>query len=110
MDVKTLSGHIGLEIDEYLEMLDLFLESGGNDLVVLETAVTAGNATAAHGASHSLKGSAGSLGLEAIQRLAEDIDSTVRRGVLEGVAERTAQLRRAYEILAAEVSRLRRAP
>jgi histidine phosphotransfer protein HptB len=110
MDIKAHSERIGLDVAEYLEMLEIFLESGGNDLQALEAAVAGNNAGQTHSASHSLKGSSGSLGLEEIHLLAKDIDDRARKGTLDGVAESTARIRAEFEMLAAEVARLVRTP
>ncbi len=101
MDVQALSESIGFELDEFLEMLELFIESGGEDLAALEAAVAAGDAQRAHEASHSLKGSAGSLGLDDIFELARNIDDRNRRGLLEGIDQQVEELRSRYEALVA---------
>ncbi len=99
MDFKELGTNIGLEEDEYIEMMELFIESGGGDLVKLETAINEGNAEKAHESSHSLKGSSGSLGLDTIFEISKSIDDTLRTGKLDGVNEMVVKLRDEYETL-----------
>ncbi len=99
MNFKELGENIGLEEDEYIEMMELFLKSGGEDLENLETAVSIGNAEKAHESSHSIKGSSGSLMLNDIYEAAKSIDDIVRTGTLEGVADKVKVLRANYETL-----------
>jgi HPt (histidine-containing phosphotransfer) domain-containing protein len=101
MNLKELGESLGLDEDEYSEMIDLFFESGGADLKKIETAVAAGNAGQGYAASHSLKGSAGSLGLMAIYDKTTIVDDKLRRGDLDGVAEMVTSLRKEYDLLVA---------
>jgi HPt (histidine-containing phosphotransfer) domain-containing protein len=99
MNLKELGESLGLDEDEYSEMIDLFFESGGADLKKIEAAVAAGDAGQGYAASHSLKGSAGSLGLMAIYEKTTIIDDKLRRGDMDGVAEMVADLRKEYDRL-----------
>lgn len=99
MDIKKMAENLGLDEDEYIEMLHLFIESGGADLAKLEAAISEGNAEKAHEASHSFKGSSGSLGLDALYQLAKAIDDQNRTGTLDGLAEKVKDLRSEYDNL-----------
>ncbi len=101
MNLKELGESLGLDEDEYSEMIDLFFESGGADLKKIETAVATGDTEQGYAASHSLKGSAGSLGLMAIYEKTTTIDDKLRFGKLDGVSEMVADLRREYDQLVA---------
>jgi HPt (histidine-containing phosphotransfer) domain-containing protein len=101
MNLKKLAEELGLEEDEYMSMIELFFESGGADLQKLEAAVAAGDAGRGHEASHSLKGSAGSLGLTDIYTLISTIDDKLRRGDLAGVATLIAGVRTVFDRLRA---------
>jgi len=105
MNIKELSENLGLEEDEYMEMLDLFLTSGGADLSRIEQALKEANARLVHEAAHSLKGSAGSLSIDNIFELARDIDDKSRQGILDGLDELAQKLRCAYDELTTVVSR-----
>ncbi len=105
MNIKELSENLGLEEDEYMEMLDLFLTSGGADLSRIEQALKEANAGLVHEAAHSLKGSAGSLCIDNIFELARAIDDKSRQGILTGLDELAQELRRAYDELVTVVSR-----
>ena len=101
MNLKKLGESLGLDEDEYFEMIELFFESGGADLKKLEAAVEAGDAERGYAASHSLKGSSGSLGLMMIYEKATLIDDKLRRGNLDDVAEMVINLRKEYNLLVA---------
>jgi len=104
MNIKELSENLGLEEDEYMEMLDLFLTSGGADLSRIEKALKEANAKLVHEAAHSLKGSAGSLCLDNIFELARDIDDKSRKGILKGIDVLARDLRRSYDELVTAVN------
>ncbi len=105
MNLKKLAEDLGLEEDEYMSMIELFFESGGADLKKIEASVAAGDAARGHEASHSLKGSAGSLGLMEIYEHTRIIDDRLRQGELDDVAELVAGLRSAYDRLVAAAGR-----
>lgn len=105
MNLKEIAESLGLDEDEYGQMIDLFFESGGADLKKLEAAVAKSNAKQGHAASHSLKGSAGSLGLMVLYEKTTLIDDKLREGDLDGVAEMVADLREEYDRFAAGTDR-----
>ena len=105
MNIKELSENLGLEEDEYSEMLDLFFQSGGADIVRIEQALKEANAERVHEAAHSLKGSSGSLSLDNIFDLASAIDGKSRQGILEGLDELALELHRSYDELVNAVKR-----
>ena len=99
MNFKELGESIGLDEDEYIEMIELFVESGEEDLQKLEIAIKEANAEKAHEASHSIKGSSGSLMLDAIYEIAKSMDDILRTGEFENVEEMLNNLRSEYETL-----------
>jgi histidine phosphotransfer protein HptB len=105
MNMKELGESLGLDEEEYLEMIDLFFESGGADLKKIEAAVAEGDAERGYAASHSLKGSAGSLGLTKVYEKTILLDDKLRRGDLDGVAEMVISLRKEYDLLVAFAGR-----
>ena len=52
MNFKEIGEKIGLDEDEYIEMIELFVESGGEDLQKLGAAIKEADAEKAHEASH----------------------------------------------------------
>jgi HPt (histidine-containing phosphotransfer) domain-containing protein len=80
MDFKQFAEKLGLEEDEYLELLELFIDTSATDIANLENAVGTKNAVEAEKAAHSLKGASASLGLTKIAELAKQIEKSAREG------------------------------
>lgn len=93
MNFKELAENLGLEEDEYLELIDLLVEVGTTDLDKLQSAIDDGNAEDAARAAHSLKGASDNLGLMEFSQIAKEIEEKGRSGQLEGTAEATQALR-----------------
>jgi HPt (histidine-containing phosphotransfer) domain-containing protein len=87
MDYDKLSERLGLQKDEYLELLELFLETGKADVIKIDKALADNNASEASKAAHSLKGSSGSLGLKAISEYARDIEKYAKENQLVKIRE-----------------------
>ncbi len=78
MDFKKLGENLGLEENEYLEFVDLLVQTGKSDLQKLKTAVEQGDSDDAGNAAHSLKGASGNLGLMDIFEIAGQCEKTAR--------------------------------
>ena len=87
MDVKVLADNLGLEEDEYLELLELFLETTESNLEKLRAGIDTGNTQEVVASSHSIKGSSANLGLEKISEVAKGVEEKARQNGLEGAAE-----------------------
>ncbi len=103
MDFKEIGESLGLEEDEYIEMLEIFLQSGESDMKKLEEAVAQNDPQKAHEASHSFKGSTGSLGLDDLFGISKEIDDRCRKGVLDGVGEMFKQLQKEFDLISEKV-------
>ena len=93
MDINKLAENLGLEEDEYLELIDLFIETGKVDVEKLQSAIKEGNPDEAANALHSLKGAAGNLGLMDIYDLAKNNEATARNNSLDGLNESVQKLK-----------------
>ena len=93
MDFKALAGNLGLEEEEYMELIELFIERSMSDLKKLETAIKSGNADEAADAAHSMKGAAGNLGIMDFYESAAKIEMAAREGTLEGFSVAIQSLR-----------------
>ncbi len=87
MNIKELAEELGLEEEEYLELIELFLDRSMSDLNELNTAVETKDAEKAASVAHSIKGAAGNLGLMELYEEAKKIEAQAREGSLEGVVE-----------------------
>jgi HPt (histidine-containing phosphotransfer) domain-containing protein len=93
MNFKELSKDLGLEEEEYIELFELFVETGMADLNELWIAIDMSSTEKSARIAHSLKGAALNLGLNEFHELAETIGNTVRAGQLE----KTAQIAKTYQ-------------
>lgn len=101
MDVKELAEELGLEKDEYLELVELFVEKSMTDLDELQSAVGAGDAENAASAAHSIKGAAGNLGFMALYEEAKKIEAQALVGSLDAAIESIQTLRKDLEEITA---------
>jgi len=93
MNFKELAKNLGLEEEEYLELIELFIETGMSDLDKLQSAIEEGNAEKAANAAHSIKGAASNLGLMEVYGVAKKIENQTRNDRLEGIAESAQALK-----------------
>lgn len=100
MNIQELADNLGLEKNEYLELLDLFIDTAASDVSELESAIGEGNGEKAVGAAHSLKGSAGNLGLMEIHEQARKMEADARDNRLEAVAGAVPTLRNKLDAIA----------
>jgi HPt (histidine-containing phosphotransfer) domain-containing protein len=86
MDFELLAGKLGLEKNEYMELIELFVERSMSDLEKLETAIRCNNTDDAAEAAHSMKGAAGNLGMMDFYESAAKIEQVAREGQTEGLS------------------------
>ncbi len=99
MDIKALAENLGLEEDEYLELVDLLVETGMVDLSNMESAVNSGDADAAAKAAHSIKGASGNLGIMDIFELTKSVEAELRNNNLAGIEDQLKEIRDKLETL-----------
>ena len=86
MNLRELSENLGLEEDEYMELIQLFIETGMSDIKKLKSTIEAANAEKAVNIGHSFKGAALNLGLMEFFEIAKVIENTARDGQLKKTA------------------------
>lgn len=74
MNFKQLGAELGLEEDEYKELVELFVETGSADFQQLQSALAAADFDQIIRSAHTIKGAAGNLGLMDIHHLAQRIE------------------------------------
>jgi histidine phosphotransfer protein HptB len=100
MDFKALAENLGLEEDEYLELVELLVDTGMVDLSNMESAITAGDTDAAAKAAHSIKGASGNLGIMDIYELAKTIEAGLRNNNVASVEDQLKEIKEKLETLA----------
>ena len=85
------------------DVIAKFLEHASLQRAAIEQAIGRSDATALKDSSHSLKGSASTVGLERIAEICSELEMAARQGSVAGAPERfevlTAELERAREFL-----------
>ncbi len=84
MNLSELATKLDLDEEDYLELVEIFLETTSSDLAKLESAISAGATEQVVEAAHSIKGAAGSLGFKGSHELAKSIEMNARQDILEG--------------------------
>lgn len=100
MDFLTPAQRLGLEIEEYIELIELFLSTGDTDISGMEKAAVAHDYAALVERAHSLKGSSGNLGLTEIYEKAKQIEINARANSLEGFDDLFMQIKQQVNIIA----------
>lgn len=93
MNFRELAENLGIEEELYLELIELFIQTGTSDLDKVQSAVEEGNAEKAANAAHSIKGAASNLGLMEVYEVAKKIEKQTRNDRLEGIAESAQALK-----------------
>ena len=104
MNVKELAENLGLEEDEYRELIELFIDTGRADFQKIEAGLTNGDADQVMRSAHTLKGAAGNLGLMEISDLAKSIEESASSHTLDGLDQALSSLRAHFESITAFVS------
>ena len=99
MNVTELSGRLGLERQEFIELVGLFLEASASDLIGLQRAVESGIAQQAIGPAHSIKGAANNLAFEEIYKIAEKVEAKAQNNVLDGAKEAIQSIREKLSLI-----------
>lgn len=78
MDLKALSESLGLEEDEFKEIVEIFVSTADSDIEKLLNAHANNDCEAASEAAHSLKGSAGNLGFTELSDISATLETNAR--------------------------------
>ena len=93
MNLRELANHLEMEKEEFLELIELFLDTSASDLNDLQSAVEKGEGLNAVKAAHSIKGAAANLGMAEIYELAKKIETEARGNQLHRTLEWIPTLR-----------------
>ena len=87
MNFTELGEKLGLDEDEFFEIVDLYLNTSAADFAKLRDAIDQNDAEKVTAVAHSLKGSSGNLGFMEAYDAAKEIEEWGRRGSLEGIQQ-----------------------
>ncbi len=83
MDFKVLWERLGIDQEDFMELVELFVATSLSDIEKIKKGVADNNPADAAAASHSIKGAAGNLGFDDISNKAKDMEMQAKSGSLE---------------------------
>ena len=104
MQIQNLAENLGLDVEDFNELFELYVETTSSELEELKAAIDAGDAEKAHEKAHSIKGSSGNLGFNELYESAKAIDDLARVNTLDGLEAMVQELNEKYEKVVAELS------
>ena len=102
MNFEKMAADVGLEMDEFQEMVELFVETCAVDLGRLHSAVENGDVQEVIQASHSIKGASGNLGFMEIYGLAQGLEAKARNHDLSNATEIAEEIRQKIDLILEE--------
>ncbi len=99
MAFEELAANLGLEPEEFTELVELFVETADDDLSKLNAALEANDVKQASDAAHSLKGSSGNLGFMEISEVARVVEEKARGGAIDGLEDSISQLNEKLDVV-----------
>ncbi len=103
MNFGELAANLGLEEEEFRELVELLLATAPNDLQKLRSALDTNDTGAVAAAAHTLKGSTANLGFAELAEIARRIEEQARLGLLVGVGGMAGELQQGLNDLAARL-------
>jgi len=104
MNFKELGANLGLEEDEYRELVDLFLLTGSADFQKLQEGLAARDAEQVMRSAHTIKGASGNLGLMQVSAAAKIIEDRALDNQLDELNGPMETLRRQLDEIQAFVA------
>jgi HPt (histidine-containing phosphotransfer) domain-containing protein len=103
MDIKALAEELGLEEKDALRLVQTFIETTDQDLLLLERAFADQDADRVIKLAHHIKGAASNLELSAITEEALAIEEKARSNMLEGTERQLTAIRSELDSIRAEL-------
>ncbi|MGM0593777.1 MAG: Hpt domain-containing protein [Pseudomonadota bacterium] len=97
LDMDTLDDLRTMLDDGLEELLEEYLLDSARTLEALQEAAQRGDRAELVDLAHSLKGSSGNLGIQAVYRLSEQLEQDARSGALDDPAGRVEALAQVYQ-------------
>lgn len=110
MDIDSLAASQGFATDEFLEIVDVFIDVSRSDVVRMAEAIENQDAATAGDAAHSLKGAAGNLGFFDLFEAAKKAETQAKANDLGQARETLLSVRGMVEAIARDVRHKDAAP
>ena len=105
MNFKVLAEKLGLDEEEYIELLELLVSTSNAALEKLQAAVEKDDIEEVAKIGHSLKGSLSSLGLTNISETARMIEKDAKKGSLKETSKGIEDIREKLDQLSNAVNK-----
>jgi len=105
MNFSEMAETIGLDEQDFREMLELFVSVGESDLDRLREAVANRNCQGVVMSAHSLKGASANLGFNDIYEIAKRVEADARAQKLDGAGEAIGVMERRLASISAALGR-----
>ncbi len=102
MDIKAAADALGLDEDEFSEIVELFIDTAQSDIDKLKEGFDKGDAEMAANAAHSLKGASGTLGFMDISGIAKIAEEDAKNKDLDKLADSVAKLNECFQQLVSD--------
>jgi HPt (histidine-containing phosphotransfer) domain-containing protein len=100
MNIKESAESLGLEVNELIRLIELFMDTGVADLRKLQVAIEAGNTQQVIEAAHAISGASGSLGFMNLQALAKGLEEKAMTNSLDGAIGAIREIKQEFDLLA----------
>ncbi|HNY10378.1 MAG TPA: Hpt domain-containing protein [Candidatus Wallbacteria bacterium] len=85
MDFIKLSQSLGIDIDMTLLLIDTWIESLNEDVMILDAEISGGNLENVIASAHKIKGASAQLMIDDAAAIAREIEMKAKAGSLEGL-------------------------
>lgn len=92
MDFKDLASRLGIDDDDFTELVELFVTTTFSDIAKIKKGLSDNNPADAAAASHSIKGASGNLGFDDIFALSRDMEMHAKKGSLDNFEDYITEL------------------
>jgi HPt (histidine-containing phosphotransfer) domain-containing protein len=99
MNFQELADNLGLEVDEYRELIDLFIDTGAADFKKIQDGLTGNDSDMVMRSAHTIKGAAGNLGLMDVSETARIIEEKATENQLDSLGEAMQTLKAQFEAI-----------
>ena len=99
VNLKQMAENVGLEEEEYMTLLLLFIETSICHLKQLKSDILNGDSRKVYETIHTIRGAAENLGIPEMSEIARIIELKARKNILEGAEEARETLVEKLEIL-----------
>jgi len=106
IDIEAGIARVGGKKEFYFKLLSDFYADHENDLKLMDEAITDGDVNKAQRIIHTLKGISGSLGAEAFQIVAKDVDGILKEENIQKYKEYFPKLTAEFKLLISEIKQL----